>query len=325
MISIRSFSSVPGQPRHHCPVKPDVWIPDATTPDDRALLAPIANVHSFPAKGRIDEPLGHGDMLVAGHAVRAALEAIPWLDGLRVVQTFSAGVDAIVDRIPPGITLCDASGVHDVSVAEWVVLAILASNHRLAELMAAQRSASWLHERLTGDDLEGVRVLIVGYGSIGRAVESRLAPFGVEVVRVARHGRDGVHAVDDLRSLLSTADVVVILLPLTPATRGLIDSELLDLMPRGALLVNASRGGVVDTGALTKAVSQGRIRAALDVTDPEPLPDGHPLWTLPGVLITPHVAGDVRREEQRAWQLVIDQVGRLARGDPLRNVVVDGY
>jgi phosphoglycerate dehydrogenase-like enzyme len=306
-------------------LKPDVWIPAATAPSRLAGLDALANLHEVPHSRPVTEELGHADMLVAGHDVRRALELIPRLPGLRVVQTFSAGVDAIVSAIPPGIILCDASGVHDVSVAEWIVLAILASNRGLAPLVDAQRAATWRKARVHGDDLEGANVLILGYGSIGQALEMRLGPFGVTVERVARHERDGVHPVTSLSGLLPAADVVVVLLPLTSETRGLVGADVLSRMKAGALLVNASRGAVVDTAALMAAVAQGRIRAALDVTEPEPLPDGHPLWSMPGVLITPHVAGDVQREEDRAWRLVADQIGRLARGEPLRNVVVDGY
>jgi phosphoglycerate dehydrogenase-like enzyme len=265
-------------------------------------------------------------MLVADHDVTTAIEAISRIDGLRVVQTMSAGVDRIVDLVPPGITLCDASGVHDVGVAEWIVMAILASNRRLAQLIEAQQRGSWQHsEAARGDDLDGSRVLVLGYGSIGRAVEERLLPFGVVVDRVARREREGVHPLAELPGLVPSADIVVVLLPLTPETRGFVGSAILTLMKPGSLLVNASRGAVVDTHALVAALADGRIRAALDVTDPEPLPGGHPLWSMPGVLITPHVAGDVSREEDRAWALVADQVGRLARGEPLRNVVADGY
>jgi phosphoglycerate dehydrogenase-like enzyme len=291
----------------------------------RAALDDMADLHEYPPSEPWPERLGRADILVADHDVGATLEAISRLDGLRVIQTLSAGVDRIVDRVPPGITLCDASGVHDVGVAEWIVLAILASNRRLVDLIEAQQTAAWRHDAARGDDLEGSRVLILGYGSIGRALEQRLRPFGVELIRVARGKREGVNSLADLPALLPTADVVVILLPLTPETRGLVGAEILSGMKPGALLVNASRGAVVDTPALIANLAAGRIRAVLDVTDPEPLPDGHPLWSMPGVIITPHVAGDVSGEERRAWTFVADQVGRLARGEPLRNVVVDGY
>jgi phosphoglycerate dehydrogenase-like enzyme len=129
----------------------------------------------------------------------------------------------------------------------------------------------------------------------------------------------------DLPGILASADIVVSLLPLTPETRGVVDARLLAAMRSGTLLVNASRGGVVDTAALTIEVLSGRIRAALDVTDPEPLPDGHPLWSAPGVIVTPHVASDVRRTDERAWRLAFEQVGRYARGEPLINIVTEGY
>ena len=306
-------------------MKLDLWIPAGTPQGRRTDLSGAANLHDYPAAGPWPDHLGHGDMLVPGHDVGAALEAVSRLDGLRVVQTLSAGVDRIVDRLPAGITLCDASGVHDVGVAEWIVMAILASNRRLPQLFGAQQTATWRHDGLRGDELHGSKVIILGHGSIGRAVERRLAPFGVDVDRVARGEREGVHGLADLPTLLPSADVLVILLPLTAETRGLVGAEVLSRLKPGALLVNASRGAVVDTTALMAALTDGRIRAALDVTDPEPLPDGHPLWSMPGVLITPHVAGDVSGEEDRAWALVADQVGRLARGEPLRNVVVDGY
>jgi len=306
-------------------MKPDLWIPARTPAEPRAALSDLASLHDFPASGPLPERMSHGELLVSAPDLGAARQVIPRVDGLKVVQTFSAGVDSIVDHIPPGITLCNATGVHDVSVAEWVLMAILASNRRLPPLVEAQARREWLRKREVADDLDGANVLIVGYGSIGQAVEERLRPFGATVVRVARRERDGVHSLSALQSLLPSADILVILLPLTPETRGLVGADVLSRMQPGALLVNASRGAVVDTDALVAALGEGGIRAALDVTDPEPLPDGHPLWSMPGVLITPHVAGDVRREEERAWRLVAEQVGRLARGEPLRNVVEDGY
>ncbi len=174
-------------------------------------------------------------------------------------------------------------------------------------------------------DLEGVTVLIVGYGSIGSAVESRLAPFGVTIVRMGRHARDGVSDASALPKLLPQADVVVILLPLTPETDHFVDAKFLSMMRPGALLVNPARGRIVDTAALINALEERRIRAALDVTDPEPLPNGHPLWKMDGVLITPHVAGSVERAYARAWQLVVEQLRRYLNGEPLKNVVSEGY
>jgi phosphoglycerate dehydrogenase-like enzyme len=303
----------------------DVWIPDDTQDRFRGVLGDLATVHEYPISEAPPGRLGRGDLLVAAHHIHSTLRTIPLIEDLRVVQTFSAGVDSLVDQVPAGITLCNATGVHDVGVAEWIMLAILASNRGILRYADLQRRGTWGRDRISGEDLDGARILIVGYGSIGQAVETRLRAFGADVTRVARTARDGVHALDELPDLVPDADVVISLLPLTPTTRSAIGAGVLERMKQGALLVNASRGPVVDTDALLAVTSAGRIRAALDVTDPEPLPDGHPLWSTPGVLITPHVAGDVRREEERAWKLVADQVGRLSRGQPLLNVVADGY
>lgn len=305
---------------------PDVWIPERAGAEEHAMLDGLATIHVIAAEGQLPDHLGHADILVSAHNVARALESIPRLDGLKVVQTFSAGVDTLVDRIPEGITLCDAAGVHDISVSEWAVMAILAVRRNLPEHVRSQEAGAWRpRTEVEPQDLEGARVLILGYGSIGRTLERYLTPFGVEVTRVARRPRDGVNGTDELPRLLPRADIVVNLLPLTPVTRGSIDAGFLAQLRPGALFVNGSRGAIVDTNALLEALTQRRIRAALDVTDPEPLPEGHPLWTAPGLLITPHVGGDVAAETRRAWQLVADQVRRYAAGEPLRNVVIDGY
>jgi phosphoglycerate dehydrogenase-like enzyme len=305
----------------------DVWIPPETAAQHRALLPQGVTVHDLPAGSPLPERLGRGEFLVADYNRPRVLEAIARLEDLRVVQTMAAGVDSLLDHIPPGVTLCDAAGVHDVPIAEWVVMTMLAAFHNLPEHLEAQRSGTWRRAGLDGggDDLEGATILIVGYGSIGRALESRLAPFGGTILRVARHQREGVHPLAHLPAMLPQADVVVILLPLTAETRGLVDAQFLAAMRPGALLMNPARGPIVDTEALTQAVQAGRVRVALDVTDPEPLPDGHPLWSAPGVIITPHVGGAVRKLYDRAWRLIADQVRRYATGEPLRNVVVDGY
>jgi phosphoglycerate dehydrogenase-like enzyme len=306
-------------------MQPTVWIPEETPAAERRRLAESATVHVYPAAGNVPANLGSGDLLVGGNDPMRALELAPRIEGLRYFQTFSAGVDKLVGHLPPGVVLCDAAGVHDIAVAEWVLMAILASNRRLPEHIEDQRTGTWREDRLTGDDLAGATVLLIGAGSIGRAVEARLAGFGPHVVRIARRAREGVHAIADLPLLLLDAQVVVILVPSTPETNGLIDAAAIGAMRPGALLVNASRGKIVNTQAMTAAVLAGRIRVALDVTDPEPLPAGDPLWTAPGVLITPHVASEVHRLNDRAWQLVQEQVVRLAAGEPLINVVVDGY
>ncbi|MCW2643312.1 MAG: D-isomer specific 2-hydroxyacid dehydrogenase NAD-binding [Dactylosporangium sp.] len=242
---------------------------------------------------------------------------------LRVVQLLSAGADAWVGLIPAGVTLCDARGVHDSSTSEWAVTAMLAYLRDFPKFVQAQERRDWAYGPT--DELAAKRVLIVGAGSIGAAIARRLEPFEVSLTLVARHARDGVHGVDELPRLLPLADVVVLVVPLTQATTGLVDADFLAAMPDGALLVNAARGPVVDTGALTAELATGRIAAAVDVTDPEPLPADHPLWDMPNLLLTPHVAGSVRGLLPRAYRLIGEQVRRFAAGRPLENVVTDGY
>jgi phosphoglycerate dehydrogenase-like enzyme len=252
-----------------------------------------------------------------------AIEAIAHLPRLRVVQALTAGVDRLRPRIPAGVTLCNSRGVHDASTAEWVVAAILAAVRDLPYFALEQAAQRWSY-RFTGS-LAGQQVLIVGYGSIGRAVEQRLAGFEVEVRRVARRARDGVAPVSELPALLPAADVVVVLAPVTPETVGMVDAGFLARMKDGALLVNAARGSLLVTDALTAELQRGRLRAALDVTDPEPLSPGHPLWRAPGVLITPHVAASTPVSAARLLAFVRAQAGRFTSGQPLQNVIGGDY
>jgi phosphoglycerate dehydrogenase-like enzyme len=242
---------------------------------------------------------------------------------LRVVQTLTAGVDWLRPHLPPGVALCNARGAHDASTAEWVVAAMLGALRSFPVFTREQAAGRWAYQGT--DQLATKSVLIVGYGAIGAAVERRLAGFEVTVARVARRPRPGVAGLDDLPDLLPSADVVVLLVPATPETAGMADGAFLRAMKDGALLVNAARGSVVDTGALASEVASGRLRAALDVTAPEPLPPGHPLWTLPGVFITPHVAASTPVSRQRAARLVREQAEAHARGEPLRNVISGAY
>jgi phosphoglycerate dehydrogenase-like enzyme len=252
-----------------------------------------------------------------------AAKAMGKMPRLRVVQTVTAGVEALRPFVPPGVLLCNARGAHDASAAEWVVAAMLASLRSLPLFARSQAAGSWDYQPT--DTLAEKTVLIVGYGSIGAAVERRLAGFEVEVLRVARRPRSGVLPISELPGLLRVADVVVLLVPFTPSTAGMVDAEFLASMKDGALLINAARGPVVDTSALLYELSRGRLRAALDVTAPEPLPPEHPLWTAPGVLITPHVAASTPVSARRAAELVRSQVVAWQRGEPLRNVITDAY
>jgi phosphoglycerate dehydrogenase-like enzyme len=243
------------------------------------------------------------------------LAALPESRSLRVVQALSAGTDWIEPHVPPWAELCNARGARDVPMAEWVVGALLGAAYGQFRAAGTRRWDDWRPR-----ELHGTTVLVLGHGSIGRAVERRLAAFGVRVIGVASRARDGVHGVGELPALLPDADAVVVLLPLTASTRGLVDGEVLARMRDGALLVSAGRGAVVDTDALVAELARGRLRAVLDVTDPEPLPDDHPLWEL-ALAITPHNAGDSPGGDERAIALAAEQLGRFARGEPLENVV----
>jgi phosphoglycerate dehydrogenase-like enzyme len=247
---------------------------------------------------------------------------------LRVVQLLSAGADAWAGKLPARITLCDARGVHDSSTAEWVVAAVLGYVRAFPGFARAQARREWSYaEFAPTDELAGKRILLIGAGSIGAAVHTRLAPFEVDVTLVARTARpaDGIHGISELPELLPAADIVVLIVPLTDQTRGMVDARFLAAMSDGALLVNAARGPVVDTAALTAEVTAGRLGAALDVTEPEPLPADHPLWEQPNVLLTPHVAGSVRGLLPRAYRLVGQQLRRFVADEPLVNQVVNGY
>jgi phosphoglycerate dehydrogenase-like enzyme len=240
--------------------------------------------------------------------------------GLHTVLVTSAGTDWIEPHLPSGVTLANARGARDAAVAEWVVAAVLAMEKRLFE---QDRLRRW-SDRFRLPDVEGRTALILGHGSIGEAVEARLAPFGVGIVRVASRPRDGVHGVDELPELLPRADVLIVLAPLTDATRCLLDAPTLALLPDGALVVNAGRGAVLDTGALVAELKAKRLRAALDVVDPEPLPDDHPLWKAKNALMSPHVAGDSERADDASVRLMGEQLRRLAWNAPLLNVVERG-
>jgi phosphoglycerate dehydrogenase-like enzyme len=268
----------------------------------------------------------------------------PYLRHVKVVQSLFAGVDALLKILPRDITLCDARGVHDIPTAEWAVTAILAMQKYIPFYVDLQRRRDWdgkdeaeqiylLHPGTAPninmpvliDEIADSTILIVGYGSIGKAIETRLAPFGSSFLRVARSARPGVEPVERLDDLLGLADIVVLIMPLTSETHHLIDARRLAKIKQGALLVNAGRGATIDTDALLNALQQKRIRAAIDVVDPEPLPPEHPLWSAPNLLLTPHIASDSARTMQRAFQLASEQVQRFAHNQPLHNVVIGEY
>ncbi|MFF8844392.1 2-hydroxyacid dehydrogenase [Streptomyces sp. NPDC015127] len=259
--------------------------------------------------------------------MEVAIRPLAAMRSVRVVQTLSAGIDHVepgLSALPEGVRLCNARGVHEASTAELTLALILASLRGIPGFVRGQDAEEWRDGFYPA--LADRSVLIVGYGSIGAAIEDRLAPFEcARVARVARSARaterGEVRALADLPELLPDADVVIVSTPLTERTKGLVGADFLSRMKDGALLVNVARGPVVDTKALLAEVESGRITAALDVTDPEPLPAGHPLWHAPGVLISPHVGGSTSAFMPRAKRLLADQLTRFAAGEPLRNVV----
>jgi phosphoglycerate dehydrogenase-like enzyme len=297
------------------------WVENAAGREAMGAAPDGWTVALFPDDPAADPAVEEVEFVVAGWPGSDRLRELP---SLKVVQTRSAGVDWILEQVPDGVTLCSAKGARDPAMAEWVLWAILA-DFKAARTAAEQQAArEWEHLDLR--DVEGARVLILGHGSIGVAVEERLAPFGVgEVVRVARRAREGVHAVDELEGLLPGADVVVNLLPATPQTNRLFDARMIGAMRPGALLVNAGRGATVDTDALREALEAGRVRAVLDVVEPEPLPAEHPLWGAPNLVLTPHSAGDTPGAERASWKLAGEQLRRYAAGEELINVVREGY
>jgi len=270
----------------------------------------------------------------------------PHLRGVKIAQSMMAGTEWLTKLVGPYVTVCNAQGAHSISTAEWTMAAILATLKYLPLYRDLQNQSEWgsrkhgsavyaaLHhdERpqfppVMQEELHGKRVLIVGYGDIGKTIERMLMPFGVEITRIARTARGAstsgpeVHAVTELDALLPEAEIVILILPLTDETHGLIGAKQLALMPQGALLVNAARGPIVQTEALVDALHSGHIRAATDVTDPEPLPADHPLWKCPNLLITPHVAGSTPQFSPRAIRIAVEQVRRVLAGESLRFVV----
>jgi phosphoglycerate dehydrogenase-like enzyme len=305
-----------------------VWLPE---PDSVALMGGLPagmTADVWTGGEQLPDSAGEVEVVVLPFGVPSSrMPVLAKLPRLRLIQLMSAGAERAIPYVPPGVVLCNARGAHDPAVAEWIIAVILAEVRRLPRFMAAQQAGRW--DYATSRPLAGQHVLIVGYGSIGAAAEKLLTPFGVTMARIARRARaaePAVSGMDDLPALLPEADIVILLVPVTPATTGLVDEPFLGQMHDGALLVNAARGSIVDTGALLAELRSGRLRAALDVTDPEPLPAGHPLWSAPGLLLTPHVAGATTDATQRAMAAVRDQLARYAAGEPLRNVVGDqGY
>jgi phosphoglycerate dehydrogenase-like enzyme len=253
---------------------------------------------------------------------RPALELTKKMPNLKILQVPNAGYDDALEFLRPGITLCNGRGIHDDSTAELAVGLTIASLRGFATFVRDQDKGEWVNKNY--DSINDRKIGIVGFGSIGSTIARMLSGFSVEIVAFTQSGRDNTIAITDLDKHLPSLDVVILILPLTKESKHLFDARRLALMKDGALLVNVARGPIVDTDALIKELNSGRITAGLDVTDPEPLPKGHPLWSAKGVLISPHVGGNSSAFEKRARRLIESQLNLLAQGKPLNNVIVAG-
>jgi phosphoglycerate dehydrogenase-like enzyme len=267
-----------------------------------------------------DEDLGKIDFYVPRYmGGPAAIAMIPEMKNLKVIQSPNAGVDDVLKVRPAGVTLCNAAGVHDASTAELAIALAIGSRRGFAAFAADQAAQRWGHERMAS--LTDSNVAIVGYGNIGKMIGKMLANFEVTVTAFSRSGKDGALTFDHFDRLLPTFDVIILIVPLNDQSRHLMNAQRLAAMKDGAALINVARGPVVDTDALIAELNSGRITAGLDVTDPEPLPAGHPLWSAKNVIITPHVGGDSQAFIPRGRKLVEEQLARYAAGQPLRHIV----
>lgn len=297
-------------------------------PDDQAkqLVGATPDVDVVVWDGTGEPPAGidQVEFLVGGYGgATMSPEALARMPRLSVIQLLSAGVESWLPVVPPGVVLCNGRGIHGGPTAELAIAGLLAVLRQLPRFVEQQRDRVWRATEV--HSLDGMRVLVLGAGDIGQRVASVVRLLDAEATLVARHQRPGVEPIAALPELLAQHDVVVVALPLTAETEGLVDAAFLAAMRDGAVLVNIARGKIVHTTALVAELQAQRLQAFLDVTEPEPLPADHPLWTAPGVLITPHVGGGTPGWANRAYRLVREQLSRFVAGEPLRNVVSDGY
>ena len=299
-----------------------VSVPEAYLADALRELDLGIDVVMWDLEGRA--PLDRIDVVVPDYL--APKSRLANLAGVttRLVQSQSIGYDGVREMLPAHTVYANAASVHEASTAELAVALILASQRGLPDFVRAAERGEWAfayHESLADRT-----VVLLGHGGVGRAIASRLTPFEVEIVRVARTARREadveVHATSELRTLLARADVVVVSLPLSTETAHIVDAEFLSWMSDGALLVNVGRGPLVDTDAVLAEATSGRLRFALDVVDPEPLPEHHPLFALSNVLISPHVGGATSAMFPRVIKLIASQIERLQRGQEPLNVVI---
>jgi phosphoglycerate dehydrogenase-like enzyme len=250
---------------------------------------------------------------------RAGLLPSEKMENLKVLQMPNAGYDDALEFVRPGITLCNARGVHDASTAELAVGLALAVRRGFHDFVSAQERGEWLHRRYSS--LNDSNIAIIGFGAIGQTLAKYLTPYDVTITGYSRSGGDGSKKIADLDKDISSYDIIFLILPLNDESRNLFDAERIAKMKDGSLLVNVARGPIVNTDALVAELNSKRIFAGLDVTDPEPLPQDHPLWKVPNCIIAPHVGGDSTAFEPRGKKLVEEQLARIASGEGLANIV----
>lgn len=249
------------------------------------------------------------------------------IKGLKHVHLLSIGYEWVLEHLPKQVSLTNSKGAVEDATAEHCLALVLASLRQLPRVGQQQRERQWT--RTWTSSLHGSKVVLLGAGGVGSEIRSRLLPFKpAELTSIARAERvheQGypVHSFNRLWAILPTADVVIVALPQTPETKQLIDAEFLSAMKNGSLLVNVGRGPLIDTEALVQELQSGRLHAALDVTDPEPLPAHHALWSAPNCIITPHMAGDTDQFIALVSELAVNQVIAFAHGEKLANRIIN--
>jgi phosphoglycerate dehydrogenase-like enzyme len=295
-----------------------VCVPSESARDEIAPVPDGVRMLVWDGKSPAPDGIEDTDFVLAGY-MGAPDQMLAALPRVKVVQLMSAGFDVWLPHVPEDVVLCNGRGIHGRATAELAVTGILAIVRQLPKFVGEQAAHRWTQEN--SEDLDEKKVLVLGAGDIGGYIARALEVFGATITYVARTARDGVHAIDELPDLLPDADILAIAVPLNAQTRGLIDAAALAELPDGAIVANVARGPIIDTDALVAETSSGRLRAFLDVTDPEPLPADHPLWDIANVVITPHVGGGTHGWQRRAYRLVREQIERFAAGEQLINVV----
>jgi phosphoglycerate dehydrogenase-like enzyme len=294
-------------------------------PDEpgEAALAEVAGLEVV-RYSSVDDLPERAEVLVPGFLVESdPAPVVARLPRLRLIQLLTAGAENWIGRVPAHVTLSTARGAHGGSTAEWALATLLAVYRELIPFERERVARTWV--RRPTETLLDKHVLVIGAGDLGTELKRRLDACDARTTLVGYRARDGVHGIDEVPDLLGAHDAVVLMVPLTAATTGMVDAKFLSRMRDGAVLVNAARGKVVDTMALVAELEAGRLRAALDVTEPEPPPAGHPLWSAPNLLLTPHIAASVEGYQARAYRVVAAEIARFAAGEPLHNVVRGDY